>query len=120
MGLFGKGEEYSKVKYDAAATEEEKAAKEIDAKPHEGPGLIDFRAMYLSNPDTKKFLEERVRQARMRVQKLFEQGHKEALELNEEYDSLWREAQKALDRVAEFEHEKLGMPPLMRKVEASR
>jgi len=52
---------------------------------------------------------KRERKAQERLERLLASGQKEASALNIEYDRLKSEAQAALERLARFEVEKLGM-----------
>ena len=54
-------------------------------------------------------MQNRIREAEIRLKKLKEQGHKEADELNKQYEELKKRATAAAQALFDFEREKLGM-----------
>jgi hypothetical protein len=97
MELFG-GEKYSKKAYDDA--EKTVAFEEKALESHAKAG--GYGHFY-------HLLDERIAEAKERMERLREKGKTEAIALNEEYDRLVAKAQEAVKKVEDFEREKLGM-----------
>ncbi len=102
MGIF-KGEQYSREAYDEA---QEKAISEEKAALYRGTitGMTSREAQRIYNE-----LWSASAQAQERVEKLYGKSQQEATELNGEYERLRAKAREALQAVADFEHEKLGI-----------
>lgn len=95
--------------------ESESAKAEQLAKASKGPIYrsydTELNAMFSKE---SKEAGNRAKEAKKRIQQLLTDGHKEANELNREYDRLLGEAESAertLRALRTFEIEKLGMSP---------
>lgn len=109
MGIFGRGEGYSKREYDWAAEKEKNLTDETKKRHAELAGETDATTREYIGSDMLPYMEKKRKAAHDRVQELFNLGHKEAKGLNKEYDRLWQRAQEALDALGEFEMSRLGM-----------
>lgn len=102
MGIFER-EKYSKENYETA---KENAKISFGAARNQGSNTgmhpLESQALYDA-------LWESSDQAEARVKKLHGIAEKEAITLNQEYDHLRKNAQEALEKLAQFEKEKLGM-----------
>jgi hypothetical protein len=95
--MFGFGEKYSKEGFEEAKKE---AIHARDTYWYIGGGRPQR---------TYDELIQRHLKAQKRLEAIYAKGQKEATALNEEYDHLQLTAQKAIQAVADFERDKLGV-----------
>jgi hypothetical protein len=113
MGLFSKEQPYSREEYDAAEQSFKSAKRDYEETGTGRHTREGFRSWPQSHYDALLTYEA---EAKKRLDKLYDQGNKEALHLQEVHDKLTAKAQKALEEaeralweLREFEKEKLGM-----------
>lgn len=114
MGLFG-GEKYSKENYKKVVKDETQNIKSLggelleipEDEEREAKNSVLYDLTLKKSPMDK--LYRKIVEAQARIDKMYGKGKEEAIALNEEYNHILVEAQKAEEAVKEFEKNKLGM-----------
>jgi hypothetical protein len=104
MGLFDKKEEYSREKYDQLKNNADVAYNAARFR-----GTIKKRMSEEERQNIYDTIWRYSDDADKKLKKFYEKGKEEAIALNEEYDRLVVEAREAIEAVANFEKENLGM-----------
>jgi hypothetical protein len=102
--LFEKKEEYSREKYDKLKNDADVAYNAARFK-----GTVKKRMSEEERQNIYDTIWRYSDEADKKLKKFYEKGKEEAIALNEEYDRLVVKAQEAMEAVANFEKEKLGM-----------
>ena len=107
MGLFGLfGKKYTRERYEAAKKAAQSAEKDY---MFTGSGYHDRGNFYRWSQDHYDALIEHVHESENRLKELYQQGHKEALKLQEKYDALVAKIVKDEKALSDFEKNELGM-----------
>ncbi len=121
---FG-GEKYSREAFDEAEQKLNETKEAIDTTPG-GRGYVKIergeffptldttgKSPSFRAPDRRVWVEsplgKQERKAKEKLQKLLASGHKEAIALNEEYDRLQKKVNEAIQALADFERDNLGV-----------